>query len=183
VTEELLRAPVELITVVNHRNGEEVVTADNEHILPHVLVVEDNNDLRAFIIDSLGKEFYFLEAEDGKQGLDIATRAVPDLIISDVMMPEMDGITMAGKIRNDIRTSHIPLILLTAKSTEDSKLSGLKSGADDYLTKPFNKNELLLKVRNSIAIRSKLREKIRIELMSDVLGWKYSQRMNNFLTK
>ena len=133
---------------------------------PHVLVVEDNADLRAFIIDSLGNEFYFLEAGDGKQGLEIAKREVPDLIISDVMMPEMDGITMATKIKKDIHTSHIPLILLTAKSTEDSKLSGLQSGADDYLTKPFNKNELLLKVRNGVNRQIKLREKLRAELMS-----------------
>jgi YesN/AraC family two-component response regulator len=133
---------------------------------PHILVVEDNTDLRHFIIDSLGSEFHFLEAENGKQGLDIATNEIPDLIISDVMMPEMDGITMAGKIKTDIRTSHVPLILLTAKSSEDSKLSGLSSGADDYLTKPFNKNELLLKVRNGVNRQLKLRERLRAELMS-----------------
>mgnify|MGYP001615639126 CR=1 FL=1 len=133
---------------------------------PHILIVEDNTDLRHFIIDSLGTEFHFLEAENGKQGLEKATHEIPDLIISDVMMPEMDGITMAGKIKKDIRTSHIPLILLTAKSSEDSKLSGLSSGADDYLTKPFNKNELLLKVRNGVSRQLKLREKLRAELMS-----------------
>lgn len=139
---------------------------DDESNKPQVLVVEDNTDLRKFIIDSLGTEFNFLEAENGKQGLSISQSEVPDLIISDVMMPEMDGITMAGKIKTDIRTSHIPLILLTAKSSEDSKLSGLQSGADDYLTKPFNKNELLLKVRNGISRQQKLREKLRAELMS-----------------
>jgi YesN/AraC family two-component response regulator len=139
---------------------------DGQTTKPHVLVVEDNADLRTFIIDSLGDEFHFLEAENGVQGLEKATKEIPDLIISDVMMPEMDGITMAGKIKTDIRTSHIPLILLTAKSSEDSKLSGLSSGADDYLTKPFNKNELLLKVRNGVSRQLKLREKLRAELMS-----------------
>jgi YesN/AraC family two-component response regulator len=79
----------------------------------------------------------------------------------------MDGITMAAKIKKDIRTSHIPLILLTAKSTEESKLSGLQSGADDYLTKPFNKSELLLKVRNGVARQKRLSEKIRLELMKE----------------
>ena len=142
------------------------ISEDDGQAKPHVLVVEDNNDLRAFIIDSLGDEFHFLEAENGKLGLEVATKEIPDLIISDVMMPEMDGITMATKIKKDIRTSHIPLILLTAKSTEDSKLSGLQSGADDYLTKPFNKNELLLKVRNGVNRQQKLREKLRAELMS-----------------
>jgi len=133
---------------------------------PHILVVEDNTDLRHFIIDSLGDEFSYLEAEDGKQGLEIASREIPDLIISDVMMPEMDGITMTGKIKKDLRTSHIPVILLTAKSSEDSMLSGLSSGADDYLTKPFNKNELLLKIRNGVTHQVKLRVKLRAELMS-----------------
>ncbi len=150
---------------------------------PHVLVVEDNADLRSFIIDSLGSEFHFLEAGDGKQGLDIATREVPDLIISDVMMPEMDGITMAGKIKSDVRTSHIPLILLTAKSTEESKLSGLQSGADDYLTKPFNKQELLLKVRNSVLRQQKLREKLRVELISSVPTEQVMSADEQFLMK
>jgi len=135
---------------------------------PHVLVVEDNDQLRSFIIDSLGEEFYFLEAENGRLGLEVATNEVPDLIISDVMMPEMDGITMAGKIRKDIHTCHIFLILLTAKSTEESKLAGLSIGADDYLTKPFNKQELLLKVRNGVNRQLKLRARLRAELMSTV---------------
>ncbi|MBL7851766.1 MAG: response regulator, partial [Cyclobacteriaceae bacterium] len=133
--------------------GEPVLTNDHRPLTteidpwkPQILVVEDNSDVRAFIIDSLGEEFSYLEAEHGKQGLEKATSEIPDLIISDVMMPEIDGITMAGKIKEDRNTSHIPLILLTAKSTEESKLSGLSSGADDYLTKPFNKQELLLKV-------------------------------------
>lgn len=135
--------------------------------LPRVLVVEDNRDLRNFIIESLGKEFYFLEAADGKQGMGVAFEEVPDLIISDIMMPELDGITMTGKLKKDTRTSHIPIILLTAKASDESKLSGLRTGADDYLTKPFNKNELLLKVRNSISLRIKLREKIRLELLKE----------------
>jgi len=143
-------------------NGHE--SHDNK---PRILVVEDNSDLRRFIIDSLGKEFHFLEGADGKQGLEIAFEETPDLIISDVMMPEMDGITMTGKLRADTRTSHIPLILLTAKTSDESKLMGLGTGADDYLTKPFNKNELLLKVRNSIALRVKLRDKIKLELLKE----------------
>jgi YesN/AraC family two-component response regulator len=150
---------------------------------PRILVVEDNSDLRKFIIDSLGKEFHFLEAADGKQGLEIAFEETPDLIISDVMMPEMDGITMTGKIKSDTRTSHIPLILLTAKTSDDSKLSGLGTGADDYLTKPFNKNELLLKVRNSIALRVKLREKIKLELLKESPNVEVQSADEKFLLK
>jgi signal transduction histidine kinase/DNA-binding response OmpR family regulator/ligand-binding sensor domain-containing protein len=133
---------------------------------PHILVVEDNADVRGFIISCLGNEYDFLEADNGKAGLEVALAEIPDMIISDVMMPEMDGIAMTEKVKADIRTSHIPLILLTAKSTEDSKMHGLKTGADDYLTKPFNKNELLLKVRNGISRQQKLREKLKAELMS-----------------
>jgi len=148
-----------------------------------ILVVEDNSDLRSFIIDSLGKEFSFLEAENGALGLNQALDAVPNLIISDVMMPEMDGITMAQKIKKDIRTSHIPLILLTAKSTEESKLQGLASGADDYLTKPFNKNELALKVRNAINRQVKLREKLRAELLSNAPTVEVMSEDEKFLNK
>jgi len=133
---------------------------------PQILVVEDNADVRGFIIGCLGSEYDFLEAENGRIGLEVALSEIPDMIISDIMMPEMDGIQMTGKVKADIRTSHIPLILLTAKSTEDSKLHGLEIGADDYLTKPFNKNELLLKVRNGISRQQKLREKLKAEVMS-----------------
>lgn len=150
---------------------------------PQVLVVEDNSDVRAFIIDSLGEDYGYIEAENGMQGLDKATREIPDLIISDVMMPEMDGITMAGKIKEDRNTSHIPLILLTAKSTEESKLSGLSSGADDYLTKPFNKQELLLKVRNSINRQNKLKDKLRTDLLAELPKEKVLSADEQFLQK
>ncbi len=162
-----------------HENG-----VDQEHNQrPHVLVVEDNTDLRKFIIDSLGKEFHFLEAADGKHGLQIAIAETPDLIISDVMMPEMDGITMTGILKKDSRTSHIPLILLTAKTSDESRLSGLETGADDYLTKPFNKNELLLKVRNSIALRVKLREKLKLELLKESPNVEVQSADEKFLLK
>jgi DNA-binding response OmpR family regulator len=139
--------------------------------------------LRKFIIDSLGKEFRFHEAADGKQGMEKAFDETPDLIISDVMMPEMDGITMTGKLKHDTRTSHIPIILLTAKTSDESKLSGLQTGADDYLTKPFNKNELLLKVRNSIALRVKLREKLKLELLKESPNVEVQSADEKFLLK
>jgi DNA-binding response OmpR family regulator/two-component sensor histidine kinase len=156
--------------ITNHNGvgpvGEDVPANDLDH-LPYVLVVEDNNDLRQFIIDSLGKEFRFIEATDGKVGLEMAFEFIPDLILSDVMMPEMDGIAMTKKLKGDTRTSHIPLILLTAKTSDESKISALGTGADDYLTKPFNKNELLLKIRNRIALQTKLRAKIKLELLKE----------------
>ena len=171
------------VHVLQNKIALENATTNGEETRPHVLVVEDNADLRSFIIESLGEEFHFLEAENGRQGFEAATTEIPDMIISDVMMPEMDGITMAEKIKTDVRSSHIPLILLTAKSTEASKLTGLESGADDYLTKPFNKHELLLKIRNGISRQRKLREKVMAELMSEAPRKEVLSADEQFLTK
>ena len=132
-----------------------------------LMVVEDNAELRSFIISSLNGDYSFCEAGDGKEAIEIALQEIPELIISDVMMPEMDGIAMTAKLKKDIRTSHIPIILLTAKATDQAKITGLTSGADDYLVKPFNNDELILKVRNMIESRNRVREKVRIEFMRE----------------
>lgn len=124
-----------------------------------ILVVEDNADAREFIKDSLGNEFVVEEAANGEQGLRKAEQMIPDLIISDIMMPKMDGNELARRIKNDEKTSHIPIILLTGKSGQESKLEGLETGADDYLTKPFDTKELQLRIKNLINSRRKLQEK------------------------
>lgn len=124
-----------------------------------VLVVEDNYDVREFIRDSIGAEFSVVEAINGEQGLRKAEKYIPDLIISDVMMPKMDGYEMMHRIKRDEKTSHIPVILLTAKSDRDSKLEGLGLGADDYLTKPFDTKELIARIKNLIETRILLQQK------------------------
>jgi signal transduction histidine kinase/DNA-binding response OmpR family regulator len=124
-----------------------------------ILVVEDNADVREFIKDSLGNEFEIAEAANGEQGIRRAEQIIPDLIISDIMMPKMDGNEMTRILKNDERTSHIPIILLTGKSEQESKLEGLEAGADDYLTKPFDTKELQIRIRNLINSRRKLQEK------------------------
>jgi DNA-binding response OmpR family regulator/nitrogen-specific signal transduction histidine kinase len=121
-----------------------------------LLVVEDNIDLREHIRDLLQPDYNILEAENGVAGLNIAIEQVPDLIISDVMMPEMDGIELTGNLKKDQRTSHIPIILLTAKSSMEDKLTGLKTGADEYLAKPFDAEELKVRIENLIQIRTHL---------------------------
>jgi YesN/AraC family two-component response regulator len=151
--------------------------------VPKILVVEDNHDLRQFIIESFDGVYQFIEAATGVEGYDKAIHEIPELIISDIMMPEMDGITMSGKIKKDIRTCHIPILFLTAKATEKSKLSGLGTGAEDYLTKPFNKAELILKVRNIIAARDKIREKLRLELLSEAPSVVVQSSDEQFLVK
>ncbi|MEJ2102937.1 MAG: response regulator, partial [Ignavibacteriaceae bacterium] len=124
-----------------------------------ILVVEDNAEVREFIKDSLGNAFQIEEAANGEQGVRKAEQIIPDLIISDIMMPKMDGNELARILKNDERTSHIPIILLTAKSEQQSRLEGLETGADDYLTKPFDTKELQIRINNLINIRRKLQEK------------------------
>ncbi len=133
---------------------------------PLLLIVEDHVDLRKFICLCLGDEYEYIEAGNGKEGLQLAIDQLPSLILSDVMMPEMDGVEMCNKIKEDHRTNHIPLILLTAKASNESKLQGLGKGADDYLIKPFNKEELVLKIRNQILAQKRIQEKIRLEVLS-----------------
>ena len=105
-----------------------------------------------------------LEAENGRIGVEIARQHIPDLIISDVMMPEMDGFEACEIIKTDPKTDHIPLILLTAKAGIESRLTGLKTGADDYLVKPFNVEELNIRIDNLIRIRKILQERYRSQL-------------------
>ena len=124
-----------------------------------ILVVEDNADVRQYIKDSLGKEFIIEEAANGEQGVRKAEMIIPDLIICDIMMPKMDGFQMTKILKTDEKTNHIPIILLTAKSDQDSKFEGLRTGADDYLIKPFNIRELQLRINNLITIRKTLQEK------------------------
>ncbi len=129
-----------------------------------VLVVEDNADMRQYIRNTLGDHYQIKEAKNGREGIGIAMEHLPDLIISDVMMPEMDGYALCEKIKTDELTSHIPVILLTAKADRKSKLAGLEIGADDYLAKPFDAEELLLIVRNRIEERRKLQERFSREI-------------------
>ena len=125
---------------------------------PLVLVVDDNADLQTFIQDTLQSEYRTVSAMNGEEGLEKAIELTPDLIVSDVMMPKMNGIELCQRLKNDERTSHIPVILLTAKKSAEDKFLGLESEADDYLVKPFNTRELQIRMKNLIAIRKKLRE-------------------------
>jgi YesN/AraC family two-component response regulator len=124
-----------------------------------LLIIEDNKDLRNFIKDSLSNDFAILEAENGTTGINTAFAAIPDLIITDIMMPELDGISLCTRLKNDDRTSHIPIIMLTAKATTENRIEGLKSGADDYLAKPFNMDELRIRIVNLITNRETLKQK------------------------
>jgi len=132
---------------------------DSKEELPLLLIVEDQPELRHFIVQNLRKEYRYVEASNGKDGLRLAEELLPDLIISDVMMPDTDGFELCETLKNNIATSHIPIMLLTAKADQKDKLTGLETGADDYLTKPFSLAELKLRVRNILNFKELLRKK------------------------
>ena len=129
-------------------------------IRPLLLIVEDNSDIRQYVKESLANDYRILEGSDGMEGLTLAFSQIPDIIVSDIMMPEMDGIEMTRRLKEDIRTSHIPLILLTAKTTIDDKEEGYSSGADSYLTKPFSAKLLRSRIQNLLSSRRRLSELI-----------------------
>ena len=130
-------------------------TAPNDN-RPIILVVEDNDDIREYVASSLSSDYRVLTAKNGKVGLSEALRHIPDVIISDIMMPEMDGIEMCKAVKADVATSHIPVVLLTAKDSLNDKEEGYESGADSYLTKPFSAKLLRSRVTNLLESRKKL---------------------------
>ncbi len=121
-----------------------------------ILIIEDNPDLRIYLKQLLSEEYLISTAENGMTGISEASEKLPDLIISDVMMPEMDGLDFTKRIKSNEQTSHIPVILLTARKSEFQQLEGLKAGADDYITKPFNSDILREKIRNIFFTRDKM---------------------------
>ena len=130
-------------------NNEEDILLNKEEA-PLILVVDDNDDFRTFMKDCLRDKYRLVEAKDGAEAWKLIPELQPDMIISDIMMPNMDGNQLCKNIKSDLRTSHIPVILLTAQIAEEQKIEGLETGADDYITKPFNLNILLLRINKLI---------------------------------
>lgn len=142
-------------------NEEKSVFLNGEPIgcgLLKILVVEDHEELAVFIAESLKREYQFLWAKNGKEGIEMAKKYSPDLIVSDVMMPELDGIKMCSILKESLYTSHIPIIMLTAKSKVEHFVEGLGVGADDYMVKPFSIEILRAKIKNLIDSRRKLKQ-------------------------
>jgi signal transduction histidine kinase/DNA-binding response OmpR family regulator/ligand-binding sensor domain-containing protein len=143
---------------IHHLN--ETISHSN---VPIILLVEDNEDVVGYTAGCL-TDYRLLVGRDGREGFDIAIEKIPDIIITDVMMPYVDGFEMVKKLRLDERTSHIPVIILTAKADIQSKLEGLESGADVYLQKPFHKEELLLRIKKLLELRKNLQQYYRKQI-------------------
>lgn len=153
-------------------------TAKNK---PVVLVAEDNEELRRFIVSCLDQKFTVLEATDGISAREKIIAEMPDMVISDVMMPGMDGIELCRLCKNDMRTAHIGFIMLTARSTHSGKMEGLESGADHYITKPFHLDELETCVRNQLQLQENLRIHLKAQLLPGQPDEKPAPLQNPFL--
>ncbi len=154
-------------TVLAELNKDTIQNEDSEEITenpkdkkPLVLVVEDNEDLRAYICDYLRSSYQCIQAVDGVHGMDLAVKYIPDVIVSDVMMPKLTGIELCEQIKQEEKTSHIPVILLTAKADHEDKLEGLEFGADHYITKPFDPKVLELRIKNTLLSKQRLSKRI-----------------------
>ncbi|GAB3986254.1 two-component regulator propeller domain-containing protein [Spirosoma daeguense] len=157
--------PVDVATVPDkpttwlETTSEETPVINKSKDLPLVLLVEDHDDLRHYLSDCFSQSYRVLQATNGNEALEQAEKEIPDLIVSDWLMPDMDGVQLCEAIKTNEKTSHVPLILLTSKSSTESKLQGLSIGADDYVTKPFNIDLLRTRAKNLIQSRQQLREK------------------------
>ena len=141
------------------RHGGKLQQIISEHgEKPTILIIDDNNDIRQYERTLLQDYYFVLEASDGREGLEIARKEVPDLVICDVMMPVMDGLEFTQQLKTNTATSHIPVIMLTAKNLEEHRAEGYEQGADSYITKPFHSKVLLARVENLLHQRAHLRQ-------------------------
>lgn len=139
--------------------AEQPIHQTTHHSETVILIVEDDHELRNYLVSFFGDQYQVLQAVNGKEGLSMAKDRVPDLVISDMTMPEMDGLELCQQLKSELATSHIPIVLLTARTPIEFQLKGAENGADDYVTKPFNLQLLSLKVKNLLKVRAVLQEK------------------------
>lgn len=158
---ELSSLDLHMLSSFNPKNT--TISVDASLRTKKLLLVEDNVELLSLMKSALKEHFHILTACNGREGLQVATSHSPDIIISDVMMPEMDGVELCRLLKSEIKTSHIPVLLLTARSNHDYQMEGYSSGADDYLSKPFPLDLLIAKIRNLLHTRKKFKEAFRLK--------------------
>jgi DNA-binding response OmpR family regulator len=151
--------------------------------LPQVLLIEDNEDLRKFIGSCLEPYYTIIEAGDGEQGTEQAIKNIPDLVITDVMMPKKDGFEVTRDLKQNEKTSHIPVIILTGKSSQASRLEGLQTEADVYLSKPFDADELRLQISNLLRNRQRMQERYSKKLFLETSHQEVTSVEEEFLQK
>lgn len=150
---------------------------------PSLLIIEDNQDVRKYIIEIQSNHYKISEACDGEEGLNKSFDLIPDLIISDIMMPKIDGIKLCNILKTDTRTSHIPIILLTARATIQDKIIGLEIGADDYIFKPFEAEELKARIKNLLEQRKRIHEHFQKYELFEIAKTKVTPTDQKFLQK
>jgi signal transduction histidine kinase/ligand-binding sensor domain-containing protein/CheY-like chemotaxis protein/methylphosphotriester-DNA--protein-cysteine methyltransferase len=169
-------SPDQIATLNGHHVSEvlvESITVPQSNGIAHskknntILLIEDNDQLRVFIRELFEDEFTVLEAENGLKGLELANEQLPDMILSDVMMPGLNGLEVCERLKSNAATSHIPVVLLTARTQNEQVIEGLSSGADDYLIKPFDPRILVLKINNLIRLRDEMKERYRQSLLTE----------------
>jgi len=160
----LMEKEEEEVDQIDNRTIDQTIDEDLTLEKNIILVVEDNADVRTYIKSAIEPHYQMKEAKDGREGIEKALEIIPDLIISDVMMPGIDGYELCRVLKNDVKTSHIPVILLTARAAEDDIVEGLETGADDYITKPFNTRILCARIKNLIDLRRQWQQKIQRQM-------------------
>ncbi len=169
------------IETVNDAKDDDNIPGNDGH--KKILLIEDNHDMRSFIRNEIRKEYKVFEARNGIEGLEMAEKYSPDLIISDIMMPRLSGIEFCKKIKSDIKTSHIPVILLTAKTDTPTKYLGIEVGADDYISKPFEMEYLTLRIKNLLKSREHLQRLFQINYSLDPSAVTVSSLDERFLSQ
>ena len=172
-----------LISSIEIKDDSQIEPSANNKKVYTILVVEDNTDVRNYIISHLQNDYNILSSSNGLDAIDKAIYHLPDLIISDIMMPKMDGMQMVSNLKKDLRTSHIPVIMITAKAMPDDMKDGYDIGADDYITKPFNASVLVARVKNIIRSREKLKEIYGKRFSLESLGVETTSADDRFLQK
>lgn len=158
---ETNKAEISELSIIHKETKHENILNKRNVLQEKLLLVEDNFELRTLIKSNLSSQYHVYEASNGKEALEIIFNIIPDIIISDIMMPEMNGLELCKAIKSDTKTSHIPIILLTARSTHHFRAEGYEYGADDYVTKPFDMQLLRVRIANLIELRKKIQEKFK----------------------